>query len=228
MKRKRQPIDPRGAHKKIRRRTEALIILAVLGALGRYVAWPEFSTQKPEIVQLSQEDRVSGETARAIPGRVVKVADGDTVTLLDSQKKQIKVRLLGIDAPEKAQPFGNRCREELAQVIQGQTVEIASSKKDRYGRVLGKLVFQGRDLNLAQVRAGCAWHYKQFAREQEPADRKLYAEAEREARAAKRGLWSTLGSKREPEAPWEHRQAKRENGRKSRSRGLSAAEQDAE
>ncbi len=88
---------------------------------------------------------------------VVHVADGDTITVLDAGKVQHKVRLAGIDAPEKAQPFGQRSRESLADLVAGRTVIVETHKKDRYGRYVGKVILNSRDVNLEQIRRGMAW-----------------------------------------------------------------------
>jgi endonuclease YncB( thermonuclease family) len=89
--------------------------------------------------------------------------------------------------------------------VAGQTVVVHWHKHDRYGRLLGTLTLDGRDLNLAQVRAGLAWHYKRYQNDQPPADRTSYAAAETEARTARLGLW------REPNPlpPWEYRKTKK-------------------
>lgn len=95
--------------------------------------------------------------AEAIIGRVVKVADGDTITVLDDQLQQHRIRLGGIDAPERRQAFGGRSRETLSQMVAGRTVVVESNKLDRYGRSVGVVLVDGRDANLAQVQAGMAW-----------------------------------------------------------------------
>lgn len=86
--------------------------------------------------------------ADTLTGRVVGVADGDTVTVLDASKVQHKVRLSGIYAPEKSQPYGQRSKAHLSDLVFDQRVEVDSSKTDRYGRLVGKIVVQGRDANL--------------------------------------------------------------------------------
>jgi len=88
---------------------------------------------------------------------VVHVADGDTITVLDAGKVQHKVRLAGIDAPEKAKPFGQRSRESLEDLVAGRTVIVETHKKDRYGRYVGKVILNSRDVNLEQIRRGMAW-----------------------------------------------------------------------
>jgi len=137
-------------------------------------------------------------------GNVVGVADGDTITVLDADKVQHKIRLTGIDAPEKKQPFGNRSKQSLSDMAFNKTVTVETDKRDRYGRELGKVLVSGKDVNLEQVRAGFAWHYKAYERTQSATDRQAYADAENEAKAAKRGLWVDP----EPMPPWEWRHSK--------------------
>lgn len=143
--------------------------------------------------------------AETLTGEVVGLADGDTVTVLDSSHRQHKVRLMGIDAPEKAQPFGTRSKQALSAAVFRQTVTVEWRKLDRYGRIIGRVMVKGRDANLAQVEAGLAWHYVAYASEQAPEDRSAYAAAEARARGQGRGLWQDRG----PVAPWDFRHAKR-------------------
>ena len=131
------------------------------------------------------------------------MADGDTITVLDANRQQNKVRLTGIDAPEKFQPFGNRSRQHLSALVHGRDVVVEWNKRDRYGRILGKVLVGSVDANLEQIRAGLAWHYKQYEREQSREDRETYASAELDARTAKRGLWIDPA----PIPPWEFRRA---------------------
>jgi len=145
----------------------------------------------------------NGVHAYTLTGRVVGVIDGDTIIVLDAAHQQHKVRLGGIDAPEKSQAFGLRSKQQLSQLVFDRTVAIEGSKLDRYGRLIGKVMVSGTDANLQQVRAGLAWHYKQYANEQSPTDRVLYAQAEEEARDRHIGLWGD-GS---PQPPWEYRHA---------------------
>lgn len=142
-------------------------------------------------------------------GHIVGVTDGDTVTLLDATNTQHKIRVAGIDAPEKKQPFGQRSKESLSELAFDKDLTIEWSKKDRYGRIVGKLINkQGRDLNLEQVKSGMAWHYKKYEKEQSLEDRKLYAAAEDAARVKHVGLWSDP----KPVPPWEYRKEKRNGG----------------
>jgi endonuclease YncB( thermonuclease family) len=139
--------------------------------------------------------------AGSITGKVVGVMDGDTIEVLDATKTPRRIRLEGIDAPEKAQPFGNRSKQHLSDLVFGKQVEVQFNKTDKYGRTVGKVLANGRDANLEQVRAGFAWHYKEYQKEQSAGDRLAYADAETSARVRKLGLW--LDPK--PMPPWEWR-----------------------
>ena len=132
---------------------------------------------------------VNGCWAAELAGRVVGVIDGDTIDLLTPEKQQVRVRLAGIDAPEKKQAFGTVSKQALSDLIYGRDVPVGRPTKDRYGRVVGKVLLKGVDTDLKMVELGLAWHYKQYAREQSVVDRKLYAEAEDSARATRTGLW---------------------------------------
>jgi len=143
--------------------------------------------------------------AETVTGRAVGVADGDTVTVLDALKAQHRIRLAGIDAPEKAQAFGNRSKQSLSDLVFNREVVVETGKRDRYGREVGKILVDGRDVNLIQVERGMAWHYKAYEREQSASDRQLYEAAEQAARAGRQGLWGDPG----PTPPWDFRKAKR-------------------
>jgi endonuclease YncB( thermonuclease family) len=137
-------------------------------------------------------------------GTVVAIADGDTLTLLDSQRQQHRIRLDGIDAPERAQPYGQRARQSLADLAQGRSVLADCPKTDRYGRAVCRVTVDGVDVGLEQVRRGLAWHYVRYAGEQGPATRAEYANAEKLARGARSGLWSYS----DPIAPWNYRRSR--------------------
>jgi len=139
--------------------------------------------------------------AETLLGKVIHVQDGDSITVLDDTRTQHKIRLTGIDAPERRQAFGSVAKESLAEQVAGQSVAVEWDKVDRYGRKVGKVLLGGLDSNLVQVKRGLAWHYKQYQREQSPTDRQSYAAAEAEAREAKLGLWRDA----EPMPPWEFR-----------------------
>ena len=123
---------------------------------------------------------------------------------LDGDKVQHKIRLAGIDAPEKKQPFGNRSKESLSELAYDKTVTVETDKRDKYGRQVGKVLVNGQDVNLVQVERGMAWFYRQYQREQSPNDRRLYEAAEDVAKADKRGLWRDP----DPIPPWDFRHSK--------------------
>lgn len=130
-------------------------------------------------------------------GRVVGVSDGDTITVLDDMDKgRFRVRLYGIDAPEKRQAFGNKAKQYLSSLVYGKRVSVRFSAIDRYGRIVGRVYLSGRDISLAMLSAGYAWHYTQYDNSPE------YAAAEKQARYTGGGLWVD----RSPVPPWVFRQ----------------------
>jgi len=132
-------------------------------------------------------------------GTIVAVADGDTVTLLRPDKTQEKIRLYGIDCPEKRQAFGTRAKQFTAMLVFGKTVTIRRVDRDRYGRTIAWVEVNGRSLNKELLKAGLAWHYKRYSNDSE------LAELETEARLRRQGLWADPS----PTAPWEFRRRTR-------------------
>jgi endonuclease YncB( thermonuclease family) len=128
--------------------------------------------------------------ADVLLGHVVVVSDGDTITVLDDTKQRHVIRLMGIDAPEKAQAFGQTSKESLSELVFNKEVSVTWFKKDRYGRTVGQVYLDDTDVCLEQIKRGLAWHYKQYEREQSVEDRSRYADAEKEARIARTGLWA--------------------------------------
>lgn len=139
--------------------------------------------------------------AETLEGRVVGIADGDTVTVLAEGHRRVQIRIAGIDAPEKRQPFGQSAKASMSDCAFGKAATVEWKKLDRYGRTIGKLVVDGVDCGLRQIELGLAWHYKAYEREQSPEDRGSYAEAEKSAKLASKGLWSDPI----PQPPWEFR-----------------------
>ena len=129
------------------------------------------------------------------------MADGDTITVLDDTNTQHKIRLTGIDAPEKRQAFGNVSKQSSSEMVAGQSVAVDWVKVDRYGRKVGKVLLAGLDCILEQIKRGLAWHYKQYQREQSSTDQQSYAAAEIAAKEAKLGLWRDV----DLTPPWEFR-----------------------
>ncbi len=153
--------------------------------------------------------------ADSLQGKVVKVADGDTVTILDDSGKKHRIRLAGIDAPEKDQPYGDVSTQSLVELASDKTVTIEYEKRDRYNRIIGKVLVDPPgevfclaldcvkkiDAGLEQIKAGLAWHYKYYQMEQSEEDRKLYSKAELEARTRQIGLWVS----KDKMPPWQWR-----------------------
>ena len=132
---------------------------------------------------------------KVLQGRVVAIADGDTITVLDEHNRQHKVRLAGIDAPESKQPFGQRARGLLAELCFNRFVTIDIQQTDRYGRLVGWVIADGQNVNHRLVADGLAWHYKQYDKSVE------LAALEATARMEQRGLWSDP----HPIEPWKWR-----------------------
>jgi endonuclease YncB( thermonuclease family) len=143
--------------------------------------------------------------AEVLTGRVVGVADGDTITLLDANNTQHKIRLGGIDAPEKNQAFGNVSKKSLSDLVYNQQVDVDWHKEDRYGRKVGKVLVNNKDANLEQIKRGMAWYYKKYKGELVQEDRISYVQAQQNAETNKLGLWVDES----PIAPWDFRKQKR-------------------
>jgi len=182
-------------------RNRAATLLGLL-ALGVFTVCCSRSTER----RLTTPAPTTSSTGQVLTGRVVRIADGDTVTILDSDNTQHRIRLQGIDAPESQQAFGAQSKQNLSQLIFAKDVTVEYEKLDRYGRIVGKITLDGTDIDLEQIKAGMAWHYKDYQDEQTPADRDLYARAEDEARSARRGLWVDAN----PIEPGEYRRDERE------------------
>jgi endonuclease YncB( thermonuclease family) len=135
-----------------------------------------------------------------LEGRVVRVADGDTVSLLDADNTQHKVRLFGIDTPEQDQPYGRAAKKVLLDLVAQQTVGVVVITTDSYGRKVGTLYHEGVNINVAMVERGYAWWYQHFA----PHERKLAA-SEQQARHQRLGLWADP----HPVPPWDWRRGQR-------------------
>ena len=141
---------------------------------------------------------------------VVRVIDGDTITVKNIRGEIVRVRLTGIDAPESDQPFGKESKTNLNALVGDKDVRIEISKEDRYGRSLGKVWISPPDcvkcnktinVNRAQISSGMAWWYRKYANEQSAEDRKSYEFSEEEAKNLLKGLWSNAQSV----APWDWR-----------------------
>lgn len=144
---------------------------------------------------LAEEPR---QKTQVIVGKVIAIADGDTLTVRSGEENH-KIRLVGIDCPEKGQDYGTKAKQALAAMVDGKRVRIEWTERDKYGRILGDVYRGKRWVNGDLVRDGWAWHYVQYS------DDERLATAEQEARKAKRGLWADPN---EPVPPWEYRKPK--------------------
>lgn len=175
------------------------------------IAAQEDRSIAPRIVSLLLLALSLSPAARAaeIVGEVVAVADGDTLTVLDASREKHRIRLSGIDAPEKRQAYGERSKQHLATLVFRKTVRVVWDKRDRYARIVGRVLAAEceaacpytLDVGLEQIKAGLAWHYSRYAKEQPAAQRERYAETEQRARQRREGLWSDA----HPIAPWDFR-----------------------
>ena len=157
--------------------------------------------------------------AETLSGRVLSVETGDAISVEDGKKKMRKVRLSGIDAPEKGQSFARQSEQNLSRMVYGKPVTVYYRKYDRYGRIVGKVMVAAPgacpavqvecpktlDAGLAQITVGLAWYHKEHAQEQSPEDGERYGFAESDARARRAGLWADP----KPMSPWEWRRVKR-------------------
>lgn len=148
--------------------------------------------------------------AAEFDAQVIGVTDGDTLTVLyvgGGTKAPKRVRLSGIDAPEKAQAFGALAREQLALLAFGKVGHLDCRATDQYSRSVCLVRVDGVDVGLRMIELGLAWHFKRYASTQPRAEAASYAVSENGARAAKVGLWRDLGTPAEPIPPWAWRKA---------------------
>lgn len=142
-------------------------------------------------------------SAQQYTGKVVAISDGDTFTLLTSDKQQIKVRLAEIDTPERAQPYGTRARQALSDLIFSKAVRVIEADTDRYGRLVGHVYVDDIHVNRRMVQGGMAWVYRQYLED------KTLLEDEQKARKDKKGLWGLPNTEQVP--PWEWRRGVKTN-----------------
>lgn len=144
---------------------------------------------------------LTGNAGADLKGKVIRVLDGDTIEVLQVNNERTRIRLNGIDAPEKKQDFGQRSRQFLSDEIALQVVTIQGDETDRYGRLLGTVWLNGRDINAEQIRHGMAWAYRYHGK----ASNSAYLAMEKEARKQRKGLWIDPAAKE----PWKWRMKNR-------------------
>jgi micrococcal nuclease len=151
------------------------------------------------IFALPQSGIPADPSADSITGLVVRVIDGDAINVLQD-KTTVQVRLEGIDAPEAGQPFGAKARQALASKILAKTINVERKGNDKYGRTLGVVWLDGRNINLEMVAEGWAWHFKKYSKDP------VLASTETQSRAKHTGLWADST----PQSPWDWRAAEKE------------------
>jgi micrococcal nuclease len=139
------------------------------------------------------------ETERILQGTVVRVSDGDTMDVRVGDGSLVRVRLYGVDAPELSQTFGGEARRYAAATVLKRNVQVHQKNIDKYGRLVGQIFVDGRDLGLELLQAGMVWWYRQYC------DDPRYGQAQDSAQQQRRGLWGAPGG--DPQAPWEYRRA---------------------
>ncbi len=157
--------------------------------MSKYQKIKDFATKFTCGLLVSLVFVLVGAKAEVLIGTVVGISDGDTITVVDADKTEHKIRLMGIDAPEKSQDFGAASKQALSKYIYQREVSVDYKKIDKYQRKVGKVILDKQDICLAMIELGMAWHYKEYAKEQSANDRDLYSQAEVTARLSKLGLW---------------------------------------
>lgn len=151
-----------------------------------------FDTPKPSPEKI--------ERGEMITGRVVQVADGDTILVKKDDGTNVRVRMRSIDAPELAQNFGRECRKNLVALVNNKTVGLLPLRYDKYQRLLAVVYLDQTDINQKQIEDGCAWSFK--LRDADAELSKKYDRAQKEAEEQKKGLWQSAY----PEPPWSWRE----------------------
>lgn len=173
----------------MRNLTKIIFFISLIGLAN----CQERSRYRNNSLSVSQTNKQNEQ--KYIDGKVIKIADGDTFTMLFDNGFEVRVRLNGIDSPEKKQAFSNRAKQALSEMIFSKNVRVYYDNKDRYGRVLGEVFIGSLSINQEMVKRGMAWHFKRYS------DDETLARLELEARKNRVGLWVDSN----PIAPWEFR-----------------------
>ena len=153
------------------------------------------------------------EATHELRGRIIRVFDGDTVTLQENGGFQTSIRLAGIDAPENKMAYGVEAQAYLARLVINKEVVAIARKQDRYGRTVATVFLETDDVNLSMLKAGMAWHYKKYENEQSVIEAHSYARMEFNARNKRIGLWQYDS----PMPPWEWREFRKNKARQFHS-----------
>ena len=153
--------------------------------------------------------------SQALSGKVVSVADGDTITIIDKSKTEHRIRLYGIDTPEKGQPFGNSAKKHTSRLVAGKSVEVTPYDTDKYGRTVGVVSVNGTNVNQSLIESGIAWQYRKYCKETFCPG---WLQLERKTKLSKYGLWAGT----DPVPPWEWRKGARNSNYSEVSSGVRA------
>lgn len=176
------------------RKLKRLLVALALSIAAAITAWSENST-------------AINDAPASTPGyRLVRVFDGDSMLMRNPEGETLKMRIAGIDAPEKNQPFADPARDRLTELLQQGPLEVAILKKDVYGRWLASIRVGDKDLGQQLLEEGHVWFFRRYQSDLTNEQRRLYDSAEKLARDARRGLWADT----RPLPPWEFRQHSRE------------------
>jgi endonuclease YncB( thermonuclease family) len=193
----------------VRHRCRGLLVATLLLVLA--ACSPQESPPAPR-PSLRHGDAAAGQTGR--PGAVlqvrsIRVQDGDSFVGRLDDGRRITIRLSGIDAPERAQPYANVARRNLLRLLDDGPLQVHVAKYDQYGRAVAQVFTAGKggsvDVGLAQLQDGLAWFYRRYRNDLPAAAREPYAAAEEAARSARRGLWQA-----DAQSPWEFRRRGRD------------------
>lgn len=185
-------------------RKKVLLVLTT-GLLLSACAVPHQPVVNGSIGQSRATHKVVADKGAGYVATVIKVADGDTVTVQDDDGAIHKIRLAYIDAPETKQNYGLESKVGLARLINGKPVRVLVRDIDRYQREVATITSEGRDINYSQIELGNAWHYTQYAKKQLVEDYQKYQVAMARAKEKRLGLWSFD----RPKAPWDYRRQQR-------------------
>ncbi|MFM1880689.1 MAG: hypothetical protein RLZZ344_923 [Pseudomonadota bacterium] len=176
------------------RKLRRLVVLVALSIAAGIAAWTENST-------------ATNEAPRSGLGySLVRVFDGDSMLMRTPNGETIKMRIAGVDAPEKSQPSADPARDRLERLLKESPLQVTILKKDVYGRWLTSIVVSDRDLGQQLIEEGHAWFFRRYQSDLTAEQRRQYDWAEQKAREDRRGLWA----EEQPVAPWEFRQRRRE------------------
>jgi endonuclease YncB( thermonuclease family) len=183
----------------------AIAALVAAGGLAAASAAASDPAPSVEIAGVPASTPAPRSATAPVTARSISVDDGDSFVARRADGTKFRVRLAGIDAPEKSQPWANAARQKLRGLLHERELVITALKTDRWGRLVALVAADGEDPALAMLEAGLAWHFTRYDRDLPVALRERYAQAEAEARSARLGLWQA----NETEAPWEFRRRQR-------------------